>query len=189
MFPNDRPVRADAIRNRELLLTTASRMFAQQGVDAVTMSAIAQEAGVGKGTLYRHFSDKAELCHALLDEAMRSFQEETFKRLRQNSDPADTLRWFVTRVVHYVIEHNPLLVEAAAVGGGEMLRHPAHSWWRQTILGLLQRLCTAHDASYLADVIYVMLDVRVINFQRETHGYSLDELVEGLLGVLEPFLG
>jgi len=188
LFPNDKPSRADAVRNHELLLETASRLFAQEGVDAVTMSAIAKAAGVGKGTLYRHFSDKAELCHALLDEAMRGFQEETFARLRQSDDPAKTMRWFVEQVAHYVTKHNALLVEAAASGGGEMLRHPAHSWWRQTILALLQRMCNRHDVSYLADVIYVMLDVRVINYQRETHGYTVDDIVEGLLAVLEPFL-
>ena len=33
-----------------------------------------------------------------------------------------------------------------------------------------------------------MLDVRVINYQRETHGYTVDDIVEGLLAVLEPFL-
>ncbi|MCA9331280.1 hypothetical protein KC957_04455, partial [Candidatus Saccharibacteria bacterium] len=64
----------------------------------------------------------------------------------------------------------------------------AHSWWRQTILALLQRMCNRHDVSYLADVIYVMLDVRVVNYQRETHGYTVDDIVEGMLAVLEPFL-
>jgi AcrR family transcriptional regulator len=50
----DRPVRADARRNRDRLLEAAVRTFASDGAD-VTLDAIAKTAGVGIGTLYRHF--------------------------------------------------------------------------------------------------------------------------------------
>ncbi|HRF98801.1 MAG TPA: helix-turn-helix domain-containing protein, partial [Aggregatilineales bacterium] len=46
------PPRADALRNHALLLETARQLFVEQGVESVTMSQIAQAAGVGKGTLY-----------------------------------------------------------------------------------------------------------------------------------------
>jgi len=58
------PLRADAVRNRELLLQTAARLFEQEGVD-VAMPRIAAEAGVGVGTLYRHFSDRHALVEAV----------------------------------------------------------------------------------------------------------------------------
>src|SRR5690606_37833343 len=60
--------RRDARENRQRLLAAAKRLFAAQGVDATSMHEIARTAGVGQGTLYRHFADKAELCHALLKE-------------------------------------------------------------------------------------------------------------------------
>jgi AcrR family transcriptional regulator len=189
LISNDKPIRADAARNRELLLTTAHRLFNEHGVDAVTMSAVAQEAGVGKGTLYRHFSDKAELCHALLDEAMRGFQDETFARLRHNQDPAENLRWFLEAIVRYVDRHHALLIEASVVGNFEMLLHPAHAWWRQTILGLLNQLHVDGDAAYIADVLYVMTDVRITNYQREARGYDIERIIDGLLETLDRFIG
>ncbi|QPC83941.1 TetR/AcrR family transcriptional regulator [Phototrophicus methaneseepsis] len=188
LLTTDKPVRADAARNRNLLLTTATRLFREEGVDAVTMSAIAQEAGVGKGTLYRHFSDKAELCHALLDEAMLGFQEETFAQLRRGGEAITHLRWFLRAAVYYVDQHIALLSEASIVGNGDMLGHPAHAWWRQTIIGLLRQIDVTGDIGYLADTLYIMTDVRIIKYQRDLQGYELDRIVTGLLNTLDAFL-
>ena len=53
--------RGDAARNRELLLAAARKLIAERGPDAVTMDDIAAEAGVGKGTLFRRFGNRAGL--------------------------------------------------------------------------------------------------------------------------------
>ena len=72
--PFDLPVaggpaeRADAARNRERILCAAARLFAEQDAGRVSMDAIAAAAGVGKGTIFRRFGDRAGLMHALLDE-------------------------------------------------------------------------------------------------------------------------
>jgi AcrR family transcriptional regulator len=183
-FNPNKPPRADAVRNRRLLLDTAERLFEQQGVEAVTMSAIAKEAQVGKGTLYRNFTDKAELCVALLDEEMRQLQQQTLERVH-TCDALDGLRWFVENVATFVVKHNQLLREAADHGGFAMLRHPAHIWWRQTILGLLNRLELVGDVSYIADVLYVMLDIQTIRFQRHVQNYDLERIIAGLHMTLE----
>lgn len=177
---SDKPIRADAARNRRLLLDTALQLFDEFGIEAVTMSAIAKEANVGKGTLYRHFTDKAELCHALLDEDMREFQMMTLEYIRDCHDAFDSLHWFLEQSATYVVAHNELLVEVSNQGGVDMLSHPAHIWWRQTIAGLLARLNLDVDISYIADVLYVMLDVQTIRFQRRVQGYDLERIVAGL---------
>ncbi|MCW2829318.1 MAG: TetR family transcriptional regulator, partial [Aeromicrobium sp.] len=59
-----RPLRADAARNRELILETAATVFAEQGLDA-GYDEIARRAGVGVGTVYRRFPHRAELVQAL----------------------------------------------------------------------------------------------------------------------------
>ncbi|MEM9951891.1 MAG: TetR/AcrR family transcriptional regulator [Chloroflexota bacterium] len=177
---SNKPIRADAIRNRRLLLDTAQALFDEHGIQDVTMSAIAKEAGVGKGTLYRHFTDKADLCHALLDEDMRKFQQETLTHLRDCAEPYDGLYWFLEESAQYVVRHNDLLIEVANQGGVDMLSHPAHVWWRQTIVGLLARLTPDADTSYLADMLYIMLDVQTIRFQRRVQNYSVERIINGL---------
>src|SRR5215467_5468735 len=57
------PMRADARRNRELLLAAALEAFTEHGADDTSLEEIARRAGVGIGTLYRHFPGQvAALC-------------------------------------------------------------------------------------------------------------------------------
>src|SRR5688572_17259935 len=63
----DKPLRADARRNREKILAAARAVFAEQGVDA-QMDDVARQADVGVGTVYRHFPTKEALLNALTDE-------------------------------------------------------------------------------------------------------------------------
>src|SRR5919106_4825012 len=67
--------RADAARNRERVLAAARRLFAERGVANVTMEQIARAAGVGKGTVFHRFGDRAGLALALLDDGERELQE------------------------------------------------------------------------------------------------------------------
>ena len=66
--PPDRPVgpkRADARRNYELLIEAATQAFAERGADDVSLEEIARRAGVGIGTLYRHFPARQNLLEAV----------------------------------------------------------------------------------------------------------------------------
>jgi AcrR family transcriptional regulator len=63
----DRSLRADAARNRERILVAAGQVFAERGLDA-TLDDVAARAGLGIGTVYRRFGDKAELIEALFEE-------------------------------------------------------------------------------------------------------------------------
>jgi AcrR family transcriptional regulator len=62
-----RPLRQDAARNRKQLLLAARRVFSHDGL-GIGVEAVAREAGVGTGTLYRHFPSKDELIMALVDD-------------------------------------------------------------------------------------------------------------------------
>jgi AcrR family transcriptional regulator len=65
----ERPLRRDAERNRQRILAAARVVFAREGLE-VSLDAIAREAGVGVGTVYRRFADKEQLIEALFEESL-----------------------------------------------------------------------------------------------------------------------
>lgn len=172
-FGEPRRERSDSVRNRELLLDTAQRLFDEQGVESVTMSAVAEAAGVGKGTLYRHFSNKTELLQELIDTDQRDLQERTFHHLRTHvTDPAGCLEWFLGEVIAFIGRHQALFFGQMGDVSVSLLDHPAHHWWRLTIRGLLARQRTALDLEYATDLLYLLVDPRTIHFQKLRHGYD-----------------
>lgn len=92
-----RHLRADARRNRERIIATANEVFHERGAEA-TMDEIARRAGVGIGTLYRHFPT----WNALLDVILRDWAESERARTREllaTRPPAEALeRWFRNHV-------------------------------------------------------------------------------------------
>ena len=75
LFGDERPERADAAANREKVLAAAAALFERCDPATVSMDAVAAEAGVGKGTLFRRFGDRASLARALLSVYESEFQE------------------------------------------------------------------------------------------------------------------
>ncbi|GHF76201.1 AcrR family transcriptional regulator [Amycolatopsis bartoniae] len=89
-----RTLRADAARNRELLLAAAEAEFAERGPDA-SVADIARRAGVGKGTVFRHFATKDELIAAIVRTHACAL-DEVGQRLLTAEDPAAALLEFLT---------------------------------------------------------------------------------------------
>jgi AcrR family transcriptional regulator len=77
-----RQLRADARRNRERILKAAAEVFGEQGADA-QMDDVARRAGVGVGTVYRHFPNKDVLMGELVTEKFRGFRENAQEALAE----------------------------------------------------------------------------------------------------------
>jgi AcrR family transcriptional regulator len=90
--PADRPLRADARRNRERVLTAARKCFADVGYET-QMTDVAREAGVGVGTVYRHFPDKTALVEALVAERFRQFTDGAHEALEAHDAWAGFHDW------------------------------------------------------------------------------------------------
>jgi AcrR family transcriptional regulator len=90
-------VRADARRNRALILDAAEAVFAEQGL-GVPVDEIARRAGVGTGTLYRHFPTKEALFEAVVVDHMLSLAGEA-AALSDSEHPGDALFDFLGRMV------------------------------------------------------------------------------------------
>ena len=89
--------RADARRNREVVLRTAVRVFAEDGLE-VSLGRIAQRAGVGAGTVYRHFPSKATLIEAVLAEHVAGLTLAA-DRWADRAAPGDALFEFLFEVI------------------------------------------------------------------------------------------
>jgi AcrR family transcriptional regulator len=181
------PTRADAVRNRALLLETAKRLFAEQGVSQVTMTDIQEAAQVGKGTLYRHFKDKNELCLALLDEDQRALQARTLAHMSEEADAHVLLHWFLEVVLAFIDQNQEMLCTNTQPVGS--LQHPAHWWWRQTIHALLLRLQPQGDLDLMADTLYTLIDVHNLYYLRAVRGYSLSRVTEHVQRLADQMVG
>ncbi|MFG1606291.1 TetR/AcrR family transcriptional regulator [Actinoplanes sp. NPDC049265] len=89
--PTSASLRADARRNREQIIDAARTMFLRMGVD-VPMDEIARAAGVGIGTLYRRFPDRAELIKAVSRDSLHEMAEVARGLERDEPDPTVALR-------------------------------------------------------------------------------------------------
>ncbi|MGZ6708331.1 MAG: TetR/AcrR family transcriptional regulator [Solirubrobacteraceae bacterium] len=91
----ERPLRADAERNRQRILKAAGEVFAQRGL-SVTLDDIARHAGVGVGTVYRRFPEKEQLIDALFEERIEAMVAVADAGLA-NPDPFAGLVHFLER--------------------------------------------------------------------------------------------
>ena len=95
-----RPMRADAQRNYARLLEAASGAFAEHGADDVSLEEIARRAGVGIGTLYRHFPTRQALLEAVYIDQVESLSARARELLRAES-PADALAEWLRAMVKF----------------------------------------------------------------------------------------
>src|SRR5262249_34333480 len=103
-----RAERADAARNRRLLLATAREIIAGPGADTLTMDGLAERAGLGKGTVFRRFSTRAGIFAALLDDDERAFQQQVLAGpppLGPGAAPLDRLVAYGRARTGFLIEH------------------------------------------------------------------------------------
>lgn len=121
------------------MLDAAARLFASQRFHEVRMEDIAAEAGVGKGTIYRYFTDKDELFIALMHRSAQHFQD----RIDSLISGEDTARGRLKAIVHGIIDFfdaHPHLFDL--LQRAEVMQGPDYPW-RQTRDSLLQRVLAA----------------------------------------------
>ena len=95
-----RPARRDAVQNRAALLEAARSVFAAHGLDA-PLDLIAERAGVGRGTLYRHFADRTELALAVLEDEVADLGRRTAER----GDDPEVFFWFIDQLAEHMIRN------------------------------------------------------------------------------------
>jgi AcrR family transcriptional regulator len=100
-------MRADAVRNKKLIVQAAREVFAAAGL-AAPIDQIAQRAGVGVGTLYRHFPTKEALFEAIVIEQVEELVEEA-RRLIRGGDPKTAFFDLLSRLLRHGDGHKDLM--------------------------------------------------------------------------------
>jgi AcrR family transcriptional regulator len=108
--PRSAGVAARCQQRREAILDAAVRLFARDGYADLDLQVLADEVGVGKGTLYRHFGSKERLFLAAADRVMRDLIHRCDVSTRGLADPLERIRRGVHTYLQYFHEH-PAAVE------------------------------------------------------------------------------
>ena len=189
-----RRMRSDAVENRRRILEAAREAFAEGGVDGTSMHRIGRAAGVGQGTLYRHFEHKGALCSALLAEEIEGFVGEMQRRTEGRGPALGRLKWFLGWVASFNEKHGPLLgaIRDAAAGERrtELYGNPFYEGLRDTAVELLDEAVGGGEVSpdldveCLADAFLAALNIDLYLYQRHQLGMERERIVGGLRSLL-----
>lgn len=175
--------RADAARNRQRIIAAAERLFARHGVSCTSMDAIAAEAGVGKGTLFRRFGDRASLVLALLESSERRFQESFIRGpapLGPGAPPCERLIAFGHGLLGHIAAHGELMLAAQATGTpGKRFDRGPYSAYHLHVSTLISEAAPGLDAEYVADSLLATLSAEVVLHQLRGLEMPLDRLADG----------
>lgn len=138
-----RAKRADARRNEQRLLDAAAAVFATSGVDA-PIRQIAAEAGVGLGTLYRHFPTRTDLVVAVYGHQVETCAAAGPRLLAEEASPFDALLSWVDRFVDFVITKHGL---ADALGSDDTGFQRLHAYFLDRLVPVCAELLDAAERS------------------------------------------
>jgi AcrR family transcriptional regulator len=175
--------RRDALRNRERVLAAAHRLVSEAGVENVEIREVARAAGVGVGTVYRRFGDKAGLVASLLDERERVFQDRLLTGpppLGPGAPPRERLIAFLHSLADMVDETLPLLRALHGSTPGARFRVGAYRAWRLHATILLEAAAPGIDAAWFAELILAPLAADLYYHQRYELGVTPERLRQNL---------
>ena len=172
--------RADAARNRERLMAAAHRLVDDCGVDGVTMDAVAEEAGVGKGTVFRRFRSRAGLMAAILNESESEWQASVLSGpppLGPGAEPMERLLAFGRSRLEINLKHADLITAAYAATGQHS--YAAYSFAAMHVRYLLGDLGVQGDIPILATALMAPLEAVILTQQVLTEGMDIDRVIAG----------
>ena len=117
-----RTKRADAVRNEQKLLSAAAEVFVSAGVDA-PIREIAARAGVGMGTIYRHFPTRADLVAAVFRHQVEACAEAGPALLAEAGSPFEALRQWIDLFVDFLVTKHGLAGAMQSDSGGFAALH------------------------------------------------------------------
>lgn len=175
------PERADAARNREALLVAARDLIARDGIEAVTMEAVAHRAGVGKGTVFRRFESREGLMAAVLDFSEAAWQASVISGpapLGPGTPPWDRLVAFGRSRLEITLLSADLI---RAAGHSGTRSYAAQSFVAMHVRHLLTELGVTGDLPLLTTALVAPLEMPVLQQQVRVEGLDMERVHAGWL--------
>jgi AcrR family transcriptional regulator len=145
----ERGLRADARRNREALLAAGAETFAERGADA-SLEEVARRAGVGIGTLYRHFPDRDALTEAVYRNEVERLCDSVEVLLAELAADEALSTWMANFAAYAATKRGLMVSLKSALGADNELFSYSHGRIRGAIEALVA--AAAADGSIRADV-------------------------------------
>jgi AcrR family transcriptional regulator len=190
-----RRTRSDAVENRRRILEAAREAFAERGVNGTSMHRIGRAAGVGQGTLYRHFEHKGALCSALLSEEIGAFVGEMRRRTEGRGPALGRLKWFFGWVARFNEENGQMLAAIRDAAAGErrteLYGNPFYEGLRDTVVELLDEAVGGGEVSpdldveCLTDAFLAALNIDLYLYQRHQLGMERERILGGIRSLLD----
>ena len=177
----------------ERILSSARQLFTENGLDAVSMYSIAKKAGIGQGSLYRRFSDKGEICSALLLDSTERFLVAMENEIQQSNSelPAlDRLQSSIEKVIDFIAQHAELLqLIKSEFTGKKQLTHFEHPFFQRlsaVLSELLQQAVNRNetiplDPKFAATALISILSPDLYLYQQKVHGDSKEQITDGII--------
>jgi AcrR family transcriptional regulator len=175
------PERADAARNRRRILDAAERLFAERGPQNVSMDDIARAAGVGKGTLFRRFGDRASLARAVLSSHEAAFQEALIRGappLGPGAPASERLVAFGRGMLGLVEAHRELLIAAETGAPCGRFKASPYASYHFFVASLVREAAPGLDADYTAHALLATLGAEFVAHLRDA-GEMLEQIAAG----------
>lgn len=183
--------RSDAARNRERALCAARRLFEERGVECVSMDDVARAAGVGKGTLYRRFGDRAGLARALLSEQTRALQDAVIRGappLGPGAPAGERLKAFGRALLDLHDQHGALIAAAEFGASGARFRSPPVAFQHLHVSLLVAEAAPGLDAPYVTEALLAPLAADVVLNLRSARELELERIKDGWCGLVDAVL-
>ncbi|WP_428935586.1 TetR/AcrR family transcriptional regulator [Streptomyces sp. ACT015] len=156
-MPERRSSRKDAIRSREAVLAAADALFARrESPEDVTMADVAAAAGVGKGTLFRAFGDRAGLLRALYEarlEPIRQAVETGPQPLGPATPPRERVPALLDALLCFKLDNRRLALALEEGGGGSPYRAEHYERWHTLLRSVLEQIPGLPDSAFTAHAL------------------------------------
>jgi len=175
--------RSDVARNRQAILHAATLLYEQADVTAITMDDVAAAAGVGKGTVFRRFGDRAGLLRAVFDEQIATLIEtiETGPPpLGPATPPPERVAALLVAIIEFKIDNRRLTRALEDIeqrpSSPRFYETANYQWTHKLLRSLLAEQASTHASGYHAHALLSLTRIDLIEHLLDTEKYTRPQL-------------